>query len=268
VEEILDEYDQWMRSWGAAKRTRAARLTLARSRLKQWGLDGFTTANVTAYLAGLESKWTKATYHGHLNDFCGWAVAAGHLEENPMLDVKKTKKPGGKPRPLSEPEVARVLAAAQGRTRDWILLALLAGLRASEIAKIRGEDVAETGIYLRGKGDVVEVLPCHPELWEVAQRYPRQGYWFPGGEGGHLRGQQISLTVGRFFHALGIEGSIHRCRHVYGTRLLRAGVNIRTVQKLMRHANLDTTANYTAVDEDELRDAVKRLPPVGPRPAA
>jgi Phage integrase family len=49
---------------------------------------------------------------------------------------------------------------------------------------------------------------------------------------------------------------VHRCRHVYATRLLRSGVNIRVVQQLMRHASLQTTAAYTAVDEDELRDAV------------
>jgi integrase/recombinase XerD len=58
---------------------------------------------------------------------------------------------------------------------------------------------------------------------------------------------------------MGISGSIHRCRRVYGTRLLRAGVNIRTVQQLMRHSNLDTTAAYTAVNEVELRNAIDML---------
>jgi integrase/recombinase XerD len=260
VEGTLNEYEQWMRSWGASERTIGARLTLARSRLKDWGIDGFTVENIRAFLARPRLKrWTIATYHAHLTDFCAYLVATERLEENPMLDVRKTKKPNGKPRPLSEGEVARVLSVAEGRTRAWILLALLAGLRASEIAAIRGEDVAEEGIYVRGKGDKVEVLPCHAALWELAQTYPRKGYWFPGPQDGHLRAQVVSQSVGRFFDGLGIEGSIHRVRHVYGTRLLRAGVNIRTVQKLMRHANLDTTANYTAVDEDELRAAINLL---------
>ena len=262
MEETLDEYERWMRSWGASERTIGARLTLARSRLREWGVDGFTVETITAFLADRESKWTKATYHAHLNDFCAYLVGAGCLEENPMLDVRKTRKPNGKPRPLSEAEVTRVLSVAAGRTRTWVLLALLAGLRASEIATIRGENVAEDGIYVRGKGDVVDTLPCHSALWEVAQDYPRHGYWFPGRYGGHIRAQAVSQGVGRFFDGLGIEGSIHRVRHVYGTRLLRAGVNIRTVQKLMRHANLDTTANYTAVDEDEKRAAINLLPGV------
>ncbi len=69
-------------------------------------------------------------------------------------------------------------------------------------------------------------------------------------------------SASQVFDALGIEGSIHRCRHVFGTRLLRQGVHIRTVQKLMRHASLSTTANYTAVDEDELRAAILTLSPL------
>lgn len=233
---------------------------MASSRLKAWGLDGFTAANISEFLARPNlSKWTRSTYHAHLTCFCAWLNASGYLDTNPMPDIRKPKRPPGKPRPLSEAEVEKVLSVVTGTTRDWILLALLAGLRASEVAKMRGEDVSADGIYVEGKGGTKEVLPCHPDLWDMAQRYPKYGYWFPGKQDGHVRNQQISLTVGRLFHSLGIEGSIHRCRHVYGTRLMRAGVNIRTVQKLMRHANLDTTANYTAVHEDEMRAAILKI---------
>ena len=268
-EKIADEYEAWMRSWGASARTIKARLTMIRGRLRAWGLEGFTAANVQAFLGRDRvladgttqpmSQWTRTTYHAHLTDICAWLVAAGYLEESPMSDVRKGKRPKGIPRPLSEVEVRRVLDVVTGRTRDWLLLALLAGLRASEIAKVRGEDFTADGIYVLGKGNKPEMIPCHDELWAMAQRYPRRGYWFPGGDNGHMFGQQISQSVGRVFHAMGIEGSIHRARHTYGTRLLRAGNNIRTVQKLMRHANLDTTALYTAVDEDELRAAINKL---------
>ncbi len=269
MEQILKEYEAWMRSWGASPRTIKARLTMMKSRLKIWGLDGFTAQNVQDYLGrrrimadGTEremSRWTRTTYHAHLTDICAWLVATGRIEESPMADVRKGKRPKGIPRPLSEVETRRVLEVVTGETRDWILLALLAGLRASEIAKVRGEDFAADGIYVLGKGDKPEVLPCHDDLWEMAQRYPRRGFWFPGSDEGHISGQHVSQTVGRLFHAMGIEGSIHRARHTYGTRLMREGINIRTVQKLMRHANLDTTANYTAVDEDELRAAINKL---------
>lgn len=264
---VVSEYETWMRSWGASDKTIAARTTLARARLRKWGLD-FDSDTIANWLAEPsemtgrdKSKWTKATYHAHLTDFCAWLVTRSYLEVSPMDEVRSPRRPKSSPRPLSEGEIERVLGVATGRVRVWVLLAMLAGLRAGEIAALRGEDIDQEGLYVLGKGETKVTLPCHPDLWEIAQTYPRQGYWFPAshGRGGHLDAQRVSAQISQFFSALGIEGSIHRCRHVFGTRLLRSGVNIRVVQKLMRHASLATTAAYTAVDEDEMRAAVNRL---------
>lgn len=258
----LDEYETWLRSWGASDDTVRGRVSVARGRIDAWGLDGFTPDNIQRWLARPNlARWSRSTYHGHLTDFCSWLVATGRLEADPMEGVRKPRRPKSLPRPLSEAEVAKVLLAAAGRQRDWILLALLAGLRAHEIAKIRGEDVTVEHIYVDGKGGVRAELPTHPDLWATAQTYPRSGWWFPSAKvpGEPIAGATVSNYTGQFFRSLGISGSIHRCRHVYGTRLLRSGVNIRTVQKLMRHASLETTATYTAVDEDELRNAIGRL---------
>lgn len=273
---VLQEYATWLRSW-AAQRTSDAREHFIAARLRQWGgVDGFTRDNVLAYFAdiaerhhaqGTKTSWTVPTYHAHLADFCGWAVVAGHLDDDPMSGIRKQRRPRSRPNPLSDAEVERALGACRGEIRDWMLLALLAGLRVSEIAAIRGQDVSVSGIYVEGKGGSVEVLPMRPELREMAQRYPSSGYWFPGPDRGHVRSTAISRDVGKVFRAVGImEGSAHRLRHTYGTRLLRSGVNIRQVQRLMRHAALETTAGYTAVDEDELQAAIDRLP--APPPAA
>lgn len=259
--QIADDYEEWLRSW-ASKRTTEARVRLIRSRLEEWGgLDGFTRDNIQRWLGRpeLRSPWSRSTYHAHLRDFCSWALAANLISDDPMPNVRKTKRPRSNPHPLSEVEARRVLDAASGDMRTWVLLALLAGLRAHEIAKIRGEDVTEHFIYVEGKGGVRAELPTHPDLWAAAQDYPRYGYWFPGSDEGHVRAGTLSARVGAFFGAMNIDDGIHRCRHLYATRLLRAGVNIRTVQKLMRHASLETTAAYTAVDDAELRDAIGRL---------
>ena len=261
---LLGDYEEWLRSWGAAPKTVKARVNLARGRLAAWGLEGLTPANITAWLGREDlSKWSRATYHANLKDFCAWLVAAGHLSESPMDDpnVRKPKRPKSRPRPLSEPEVTRVMKVATGRTRDWLVLALCAGLRAHEIAKLRGEDVNMDGIFVLGKGGVEDTLPCHPDIWAMTQRYPRTGWWFPNQSGtDHVTADVVTVAVSRLFTSQAIEGSIHRMRHVYGTRLLRSGANIRRVQRLMRHATLETTALYTAVDEDELREAINLLP--------
>lgn len=261
---LIDEYASWMRSWAASEKTIKARTTLAKARLDEWGLDGFTAANVQEWLGRRRdpewSKWTHSTYHAHLRSFCEFLVLGGFLTASPMDEVRKSRRPHSLPRPLSEEEVARVLSEARGRTRDWIVIALSSGLRCHEIAKLRGEDVTVQGIYVRGKGSEQKILPTHPDIWAMTARYPRQGYWFRSPYGEHILPDTLSGTVSRLFGSLGLEGSIHRCRHTYGTRLLRSGVNIRVVQQLMRHANLETTALYTAVDENEQRDAINLLP--------
>jgi integrase/recombinase XerD len=263
--EVVEQYAQWMQSWAAADKTIAARTTLAHSLLSEYGL-ALTADDIQEYLARPKpngqqrSRWTIATYHAHLRSFCEYLVAAGHRTESPMAEVRKARRPKSLPRPLSEAELALVLATATGRNRDWIVLALDAGLRAHEIAKLAGGDVTPAGIFVRGKGGVEAVLPDHPDIRAMATRYPATGYWFPSPYGGHIKAETVSATISVLFTSLGIAGSIHRVRHNYGTRLLRAGVNIRRVQKLMRHANLETTALYTAVDEDELREAINLLP--------
>jgi integrase/recombinase XerD len=262
-DDVLDEYARWMRSWGASESTVRQRLICVSARLKEWGVDGFTEHNIEGFLGRPElAQWSRATYHAHLKSFCDWLEATGRVTGNPMASMRKGKRPPPSPRPLSEAEVNLVLERASGRERDWFLLALHAGLRAHEIAKIRGQDVSPDGIYVEGKGGSRYTLPTHDDLWAMAQRYPRAGYWFPSRKGtsGHVTAATVTNRVSELFKTLGIGGSVHRARHTYGTRLLRAGVNIRKVQKLMRHMNLETTATYTAVDEDELRAAINLLP--------
>lgn len=255
--QIAREYEAWLSSiW--TPRTVGARATLARNRLEAWGLEGFTTQNIQVWLGGF-TGWSRSTYYAHLKDLCAYLVATEHLAANPMDGVVKPKRPKSVPRPLTEVEVTRVLGAATGETREWIILALLSGLRAHEIAKIKGDDITEQTIYVEGKGGVRAILPTHPDIWALAEARNERGYWYPGNEDGHLNGNTISLRVGTLFRDLNITGSIHRCRHTYATRLLRRGANIRTVQKLMRHASLATTQVYTDVSDDELRDAIGLL---------
>lgn len=259
-EDLLGGYERWLKSWTSSEATVRSRVRLARSRMKEWGPpETWTADELQAFLARDLKPWSRSTYYNNLKDFCGWLVADGRLSSSPMEGIRKHSSPKSLPRPLSEAEVERVLAAASDRQRAWLLLALLAGLRAHEIAKIRGEDIDERGLFVNGKGGKAATLPVHPQLWQLAQTYPRSGYWFPRGDT-HITPATVSQSVARLFRSLGIShGSIHRCRHVFGTRLLRSGVHVRRVQKLMRHESLESTAIYTAVDEDELQAAINLL---------
>lgn len=270
---VLDAYSDWMRSWGASQATIDVRIGTVAPLLEQWGgIHGITKERIEAWLVEPRRRIpkdkreckpaTRATYHAHIKSLCDWLVATDLLTVHPMQGMRAPNRPNAVPRPLSEVEAERATAAATGDLRVWLMLAMDAGLRAHEIAKIRGEDVAEDFIYLRGKGGVAAMIPTHPDLWAEALQRPRHGWWFPAETpSGHIGRERISKYVGDHFRKQGIpHGSIHRARHLFATRLLRRGVNIRVVQQLMRHANVKTTAGYTAVDEDEMRAAILRLP--------
>ncbi len=268
-QELLDRYALWMRSCGWSPKTISQRLSRASRILERWpDPREVTTGDILDYLAASSElkPWTRTTYYNDTRPFFRWLTGVGVIPSDPMdSDMVRRPKPSqGVPKPLSRDEEARAVAAARGDNRAYLLLALRAGLRAHEIAKIRGEEVERDFIVLIGKGAKEASIPTHPDLWDLAQEYPRRGYWFPSPSkpGEHVLAATVGLAIGRLFRRPEVDiptGSIHRCRHSYATNLLRTGADLRQVQQLMRHTNLNTTAIYTAVDEDDLRASVNRL---------
>jgi site-specific recombinase XerD len=256
------EFRPWLRANNCCDNTIEDRLgVLADFAHTHPCFPGVTPGAITEWLGRPGyAPWSRATYFGHLRSYFTFAVDAGFVEVDPMARMRRPKPGKSIPRPLSPAQVTAVMAAARPNTRAWLTLGLYAGLRAHEIAKIRGEDVDQEQLFVFGKGGQGAFVPTHPLVWELAQSRPRQGWWFPSHSGtGHVTSLAVSSMTTKLFTANGIEGSLHRCRHTYATELLRAGANIRVVQTLMRHASLTSTMIYTAVDEGERRDAINRL---------
>lgn len=270
LDDIAQAYHAWLELYFGGQ-TVTSRAKFARSRLAAWGHPStWDLSTMQRYItwddSGAEPRrraaWTASTYRNHLHNFGGWCGVAGLLPpgSDPFAGLRTVQRPSKTPRPLSEPQVAAVLADADDDQRAWLLLALHAGLRAHEIAKFRGEDIGEDYVYVEGKGGKRALIPTHRDLWELAQSRPHKGYWFPGGESGHLSTEKVSASVGRLFRRHGLSGSVHRLRHTFGTRLVSSGVDLRRVQTLMRHSSLATTEGYLAVSDEGLRDAIHLLP--------
>ena len=264
---LLDAAAAWdasMAAWGASMNTRKCRHRLLEQLDRQgWpAVEEITRLHVEMFLGASDFKpWTRATYYTHLRTFFTWALEVELIDSDPMHGVRRPRAGGTKPKPLRDEQVDAVMEIARGHPRAWMLLALYAGLRAHEIAKIRGEDVQEHLIFVRGKGAKEASLPTHRKIWALAQQYPRTGWWFPSvAAEGHVSGNTVGIRVGFLFRDAGIEeGSIHRCRHTYATRLLRQGTNVRVVQDVMRHASLATTQVYLEVNDKERSTAIGLL---------
>lgn len=210
------------------------------------------------------SDSTTATYTSYLAAWFKWLQVVDRRTDNPMVKVGSAKVPEREPRPISDADVPRLLGARMwSSTRTMILLALLAGLRVGEIARVRGEDV-DLGarlLWVKGKGRKVRSVPLHPALVEVASRMPESGWWFPmrACPSEHVRSKSVSDVIGRTMRRAGVRGTPHSLRHWYASSLLDDGNDIRVVQELMRHKSIQSTQIYTRVPDRRRRDAIAGL---------
>jgi integrase/recombinase XerD len=263
----ISGYDDWMFEQGQSTSTRQQRLRFVDRLLRDWGTLDVSRRHVIEWLSQYEG-WTYQTYFNHLTSVYDFLVESSRITESPLARVRRRPDPGPNPKPLSAVELGRVLDNCSGDLEAWLHLAFYAGLRAHEIAKIRGEDITASTLHVLGKGRKVADLPTHTELWNLAKRYPRRGWWFPSRfpHRDHISTNAITGRVGVYFRRLNIEtGSIHRLRHSYATTMDRNGFRARVIQDLMRHSSLNTTQRYLEVAGEEKRRAIDSL---GARSAA
>lgn len=158
------------------------------------------------------SASTAATYHSYLRAWFNWLCLMDHRDDNPMIKLASPKYPERVPRPVSDDGLIRLLTLRMHhRTRVMILLAALAGLRVSEVAKVRGEDIdlSAPALYVEGKGGKRAMLPLHPLLVDAAATMTRRGWWFPGNArrlGDHILGKSVSDIIGQAMRRGGVRG--------------------------------------------------------------
>ncbi|WP_235676046.1 tyrosine-type recombinase/integrase [Mycolicibacter arupensis] len=265
--DVLGRYDTFMRGAGRSSRWISESLrTLGNlAALAGTTLDQCRPEHVSEFLASPAlGAGSRATYFRQINSFYTWWAKQGGTQITE--DLPRPREPRGEPRPLTSKQVEQLVATPMhSRTRVMILLAVLAGLRVHEIAKLRGEDV-DLGrglLHVTGKGGVTATLPLHPLLADAAATMPRNGFWFPANAtrpGEHILGKSVSHIVSLVCGRAGIPGgTAHKLRHWYGTTLLHDGADVRTVQTLLRHSSLTTTQRYTLVTDERRRQAISRL---------
>lgn len=268
-------------AWVASMRSRKRRLMSERTIGSRRGtllrlvtdLDPRTVEpeQVEAWLEALDvNENSRATYWAQLKVFFTWMHGTGRRADDPTSTVEPFPAVKGDPRPLSEPEMERLLAVVQDprrfRTRAYVLLGGFAGLRVHEIAKVRSEDIKDGQIEVVGKGRHVGHVPLHPVVSELAEKMPPAGWWFPSAtQAGHVNRVSVGAAIKRALLDARVDATPHALRHYYGTSVL-ATSDIFTAQKALRHQAMSSTQIYAKLPDDKLRDAIARIGP--PRPAA
>jgi integrase/recombinase XerD len=171
---------------------------------------------------------------------------------------------------LSPDEVVRFFAAVDNlKHRAILMTAYAAGLRLSEVVALRVEDVDSRRMVLRvrqGKGRKGRDVMLSPRLLVVLRRYwqavrPRD-YLFPGARPDrHISPRAVQKVCQAALIVSGLKKrvSLHSLRHSFATHLLEAGTDLRTIQVLLGHNHLSTTARYTHVSTERLRSTCSPL---------
>jgi site-specific recombinase XerD len=268
---LVEQWKTWQYAKGLSKRTVTERtgLIIRLAEACNTQPQSVTTDNIVEWMA--EGEWspnTRWTYHTTLASWFKWLQKLGIRDDNPMLHIDSPRRHKGEPHPISDDDLIRLLKTrAHTRTKAMLLLAAYQGLRVHEIAKIKGEhfNLSDDTLMVVGKGNAKAVMPLHRAVANLAETMPKKGYWFPGPDRGHQRRESISGTIKETMIRAGVPGSAHSLRHWFGTALVEAGVDLRTVQTLMRHQNLATTEIYTKVSQERRADAINTLNPTGSR---
>jgi len=171
---------------------------------------------------------------------------------------------------LSPEEVARFLEAAPGpKYKAALSAAYGAGLRVSEVVTLKVSDIDSKRMILRieqGKGRKDRHAMLSPQLLELLRdwyRIARPQVWlFPGQNPVNpLTTRQLNRAVHAAAHMAEINKRVtpHTLRHSFATHLLESNVDIRVIQVLLGHAKLDTTALYTRVATNTIREVTSPL---------
>ena len=203
-------------------------------------------------------------------------VKAKLLDENPVQDLDSPKLPKTLPRYLTLDESQRLLSAVDGsnKERDYCILCIFlnCGLRISELVGMNVNDYRGDNLRVIGKGNKERTVylndACRAALdaWLDVRRNlvpARVSAMFLSNRRTRISVDSVQVMVKKYLKKAGLDASLystHKLRHTAATLMLQNGVDVRTLQEVLGHENLNTTQIYTHIDNAELRTAAAANP--------
>ena len=203
-------------------------------------------------------------------------VRTKQLKDNPVADLEYPKLRKSLPRYLTMEQSAALLQAVSGPNakRDYAILMLFlnCGIRRSELVGLNLTDVYEDRIRVVGKGNKERFVyfgtPCRKAIDAYLPERNKKVLTDNRVLFGSRDGNRISVTavhrlVKKYLLMAGLDASqfsAHKLRHTAATMMLSGGVDVKTVQEVLGHENLNTTQIYTHIENTELKIAAQANP--------
>lgn len=165
---------------------------------------------------------------------------------------------------LAPGEIVQLLAAVRSmKHRVVLMIAYGAGLRISEVCSLQVGDIDRQRMVIHvrnGKGGKDRFVMLSERLLAVLREYwrlakPRGSFLFPGKRGAaHVQPTTVQRMLQKVVAACGLSKRVtpHVLRHCFATHLLEAGTDIRTIQQLLGHSSIRTTARYTQISTQKI----------------
>ena len=244
-----------------------------RKDLARWFGAGLplTVDGVAEYKRYLESSFKESTagrFWSTARSFHRWLVNRGLLTNSPFEVVKA---PVRRRNPVvnapSDNNVDALVASCEPGRDKAVVMLLLSGLRASEVTTLRTDSIHFDNGYgywlqVLGKGNKERIVPISDEVVAALNELPNDGsdWLVPNHDGSQLTYDTVNNLVDKASAKAGVKIYPHMLRHHYATRLIRNGVNVITLSKLLGHASVSTTERYVSMDLSDLVTA-SRLDP-------
>ena len=199
------------------------------------------------------------------------------LRENPVQDLDSPRLRKSLPRYLNLDESIELLDSVAGKnsSRDYCILTLFlnCGLRISELVGLNVTDVRGDQLRVLGKGNKERMLYLNEACQQALQDWitersmltlvDQKALFVTLQNRRRISRAAVHKLVKKHLLAAGLDSSqysAHKLRHTAATLMLHNGVDVRTLQEVLGHDNLNTTQIYTHVDSDDLRTAARANP--------
>lgn len=193
-----------------------------------------------------------------------------------VADLPRPKIPKRLPSVPSRDEVRVILSAVRStKYRTMLIVAYGAGLRISEVRRLKAEDIDSERmvLHIRGaKRAKDRLVLLGPKLLDVLRRYwaearPRGPYLFPSSRTGTpVSSDAVRKVLRVAMTEIGFKKKVtlHSLRHGFATHLLEDGTDVRVIQALLGHSSIQTTAHYTQVSTQHMQSVTSPLDRLAP----
>jgi site-specific recombinase XerD len=203
-------------------------------------------------------------------------VRTKQLTDNPVSDLEYPKLRKSLPKYLTLEQSAALLKAVSGKNekRDYAILMLFlnCGIRRSELVGLNLTDVYDDRIRVVGKGNKERIVYFGDACRKAIDAYLPERHkmvltdnraLFGSRNGNRMSVEAVHRLVKKALLQAGLDAtqfSAHKLRHTAATMMLSGGVDVKTVQEVLGHENLNTTQIYTHIESTELKLAAQANP--------